>query len=272
MMILSNAHTHTNFCDGKNTPAEMAEKAFQSGFVSLGFSVHSPLPYNNDYALPQDRLDEYLREIDRLKLLFKGKMEILSGIELDFDSYLDKNLFDYAIGSVHQIISNNKVYSLDDTPQKLQECMTEVFNGDSAELSKCYFNLVEKHILNCKAEIVGHFDLITKFNKITKIIDTESKTYRDAAITAVRNIIKEHDCVFEINTGAMSRGYRDFPYPAPFILEKIGELGGKVMINSDSHNVDAIDFGFDKAIKICKDCGISVIYRLREKGFEKLVL
>ena len=49
--VLSNCHTHTNYCDGISSPAEMAKKAYEKGFVSLGFSVHSPLPYENDYAI-----------------------------------------------------------------------------------------------------------------------------------------------------------------------------------------------------------------------------
>ena len=41
MAILSNAHTHTTFCDGKNTAEEMVQAALDNGFVSLGFSGHS---------------------------------------------------------------------------------------------------------------------------------------------------------------------------------------------------------------------------------------
>ena len=38
-------HTHTTFCDGKNTPMEMAEAALRQGLTALGFSgpLHGPL-------------------------------------------------------------------------------------------------------------------------------------------------------------------------------------------------------------------------------------
>ena len=46
MSILnSNAHTHTTFCDGKNTVEEMVQAAIDRNFVSLGFSVHGWTPY-----------------------------------------------------------------------------------------------------------------------------------------------------------------------------------------------------------------------------------
>lgn len=38
-----NLHTHTCFCDGKDTPEEMIQEALKRGFDSLGFSMHSYL-------------------------------------------------------------------------------------------------------------------------------------------------------------------------------------------------------------------------------------
>ena len=38
MSVLSCAHVHTTYCDGKTPAAEMAKRAWELGFVSLGFS------------------------------------------------------------------------------------------------------------------------------------------------------------------------------------------------------------------------------------------
>ena len=51
---------------------------------------------------------------------------------------------------------------------------------------------------------------------------------------------------FEINTGAISRGYQDNPYPSETVIKMIKERGGKFILNSDSHSVDTIAFEFDK--------------------------
>ena len=50
---------------------------------------------------------------------------------------------------------------------------------------------------------------------------------------------------FEINTGAMSRGYRTEPYPARDIREYIRRHGGKLILSSDSHMKDTIIFRFE---------------------------
>ena len=70
----------------------------------------------------------------------------------------------------------------------------------------------------------------------------------------------------------MFRCGNETPYPAPFILKRIGERGSKVTVSSDAHCIDALDFMFDKAKAYCKDCGIDSIWHLTGKGFieEKL--
>lgn len=40
-MELKNFHTHTTYCDGKNTAEEMILAAINQGFTALGFSGHS---------------------------------------------------------------------------------------------------------------------------------------------------------------------------------------------------------------------------------------
>ena len=52
-MIRSNAHCHTVFCDGKNTPEEMIRAAIDRNFVSLGFSIHSWTPYEPCGVTPE---------------------------------------------------------------------------------------------------------------------------------------------------------------------------------------------------------------------------
>ena len=49
-MLRGNFHTHTVFCDGKNTAREMAEKAMELGFTHLGFSGHMDSEIRMDLA------------------------------------------------------------------------------------------------------------------------------------------------------------------------------------------------------------------------------
>lgn len=83
---------------------------------------------------------------------------------------------------------------------------------------------------------------------------------------ALEKLLKR-DVIFEINTGAISRGYRTSPYPAPFLLRAIREKGGRVCITSDSHSARTVLFAFDAAEALARACGFRETWVLTEQGF-----
>ncbi len=106
------------------------------------------------------------------------------------------------------------------------------------------------------ADIIGHFDLITKFNEGEEFFSESDPRYIKAVDLALSKLLKT-ERPFEINTGAMSRGYRSVPYPSKNILTKIYEGGGKVIISSDCHDKDYLDYGFELAEKIAEEIGFN---------------
>jgi len=95
-----------------------------------------------------------------------------------------------------------------------------------------------------KPDIVGQIDLITKFNRGGVLFDENDERYLAAARRAV-DVLIPTGALFEINTGAISRGYRDTPYPAPRILEYIRSKGGKFILSGDTHRAENLCYGFD---------------------------
>lgn len=83
-MIKSNYHIHSNFCDGHNSLSEMAESAYNRGLTSIGFTSHFTVDYENDYTIKAEEIDNYLEEIERLKCLYQGKMDIYRSFEIDY--------------------------------------------------------------------------------------------------------------------------------------------------------------------------------------------
>ena len=76
-------------------------------------------------------------------------------------------------------------------------------------------------------------------------------------------------CVIEVNTGAISRGYRKTPYPHEKLLHIIKKEGGRLILNSDSHNINTLDFHFTEARQLLKDVGINEIYHFVDSNFVK---
>ncbi len=273
-MIKSNCHTHTVFCDGKNTAEEMTIAAIDAGFVSIGFSGHSPMYYDADWTMTKENVSEYIKDIRRVKELYTDKIDVLCGIELDSD-YADINLkdFDYTIASVHQLHGKGKIYSVDLSPDELTECVESVFGGDWNKMAETYFNNLAEFVISGNFDVVGHFDLITKFNGKTPLFDEDNENYKLSAIEALDKILdNKPDILFEVNTGAMYRKGNLKPYPAEFMLKHINKRGGLITITSDSHCCESIDFAFDKMKDYCKACGFSEAYYLTSDGRKKYSL
>ena len=88
-------------------------------------------------------------------------------------------------------------------------------------------------------QIVGHFDLVTKFIEQGELFDTSHPRYRAAVLRAL-DCLCRHDVVFEINTGAIARGLRTSPYPEPWIREEIRARGKRFIRNSDCHKKELL--------------------------------
>ncbi len=272
-MLKSNCHTHTIYCDGKNTIEEMVLKAIELGFESIGFSGHSPMFFESEWGMKKEDIPKYISEIRALKEKYADKIDILCGIELDADfSDIAPDDFDYTIASVHQFVVDNKDYPIDYSAEVLADLVDKLFNSSWNEMSKAYYNRVVDFVLSGNYDVVGHFDLITKYNDNFAQF-SENDEYKKTALKAIDRIIDEKpDILFEVNTGAMFRVGNSTPYPSMFILKHILKRGGKITITSDSHSVDSLNFAFDKAIEYCKECGFNEAYILKSTGKEKIIL
>jgi histidinol-phosphatase (PHP family) len=111
-------------------------------------------------------------------------------------------------------------------------------------LCEAYFAGYEQ-LAKMKLDIVGHIDLISKFNRGGMLFDECDERYLAAARRAVDALIPT-GAYFEINTGVIPRGYRDIPYPAPAILEYIRSKGGKFILSGDTHRAENLCYGFDE--------------------------
>lgn len=244
-MELFDLHVHSVFSDGRDTPRDIVISAIEKGVKTLGFSDHSYTEFDARYCIQRDKQAEYIRTINELKNEFSDKIKILCATEQDFYSTAPTSGYDYVIGSVHYVLIDGEYIPVDETADILKQAADKYFSGDILSLCEAYFENVGKVYEKTKCDIVGHFDLITKFNEQEQLFDENDPRYISAYRKAVDKIIT--DCkVFEINTGAISRGYRTTPYPSENIRRYIRQKGGKFILSSDSHQKETLCFEFDK--------------------------
>lgn len=256
-MIRGNLHTHSIYCDGVSTLEEMVKSAIEKGFSYIGFSGHGHTTFDDSYCMSAENEAKYFDEVNALKEKYKNDIQILCGIERDLFSDYFVHKYEYEIASVHYIRCGEKLFDVDDTAQKQNQCIKDCFDNDPYAYAEEYYRLVSQ----LEGNIIGHFDLLAKFDRDNKIFSPKEERYKKAALCALETLL-DKNVVFEVNTGAMSRGYKDAPYPDMWILEEIKKRGGRVIITSDCHDAKHIDYAFGEVERLLIKEGFENFYDL----------
>jgi len=256
-----NFHTHSSWCDGKDSPRAMIQAAVAKGFETIGFSSHAMLPQDDvDWVLTPEKAPRYAREIRALAEEYKDRIRVLCGVEADYipggaePSHAAYAAIapDYIIGSVHFIKApDGAVFALDHAPQILMDGIRDHFRGDAVAFVKAYFATVRDMVSRFDFEIVGHLDLVRKFNVKNPYFDERAEWYREE-IEKTADVVAASGKIAEVNTGAISRGWLNDAYPSPTFRKALRDRGVRFILSSDAHAADAVDGAFDRFGKVEK--------------------
>lgn len=214
----------------------------------------------------------YQREILSLQQEYKDTIQVYLGIEQDVFSEEISFPYDYIIGSTHYIRCDDGAYvAVDASREKTVAAVKRYFGGDYYRYAQAYYRQAAQVAAVTGCDIVGHFDLITKFNEGSCLFDESDPRYRSAALEALEQVTPTCP-LFEINTGAMLRAGRSAPYPAAFLLRHLQHLGGQVIITSDCHQLKGLDWNFSEAAELAKSCGFRYGKILRNGVFADVLL
>lgn len=243
MIQAADYHVHSVYSDGKDDIESIILCAIEKGLREIGISDHSYTFFDESYCIKKEKTKDYVAEISALKKKYADRIKVLCGIELDVFSDIDVEDYDYVIGSAHYFKKGNEFYPIDESREKFVKTVEDLFCGDYCAACEEYFSMVEKFSQKEKVGIIGHFDLITKFNGDGALFGEENKKYVKAYTSAAKTLVGKGK-IFEINTAAFRKGLRDDAYPAKKIRELIKSLGGKFVLSSDSHKKEDLTFGF----------------------------
>ena len=273
MITKQNLHMHSTFDDGADSCLDMLLACRQAGIVSAGVSLHSPMRFETDWTAKRDGVDAFLRQMEALKSDLSGTLQVFTGIEWDVLSpkeILDS--FDYVIGSGHFLPVSDVPPSVDNVPEETENLIGMYFGGDADAAAERYFAELFHVAEEKRVQICGHFDLLTKFNERFSFFNPESERYIKAgqrALTAILDAGK----VIEVNTGAISRGWRTNPYPDRRWLLEIARRHGRVMLSSDAHACANVVTAFEETEALLRSCGFKEIVQYMGNGeFERVPL
>lgn len=257
-------HTHSTYCDGKNTLAEIAKKANETGVDSLGLACHSHVPHDPIGCIAPERVEDFKKEIRDLQKIYAPLgTDIFLGIEQDAlsEKITASDQYDYVIGSMHYLTVGGEHVTIDSKKSFFSNLET-YFKCDAISMATEYYKCMETLYERTECDIVGHFDIVTKFNEGGCLFDERDPRYENAAATAIERLAKK-GLIFEINIGSIPRGYRSEPYPSKRLLSMIRAAGGRVTYASDCHDVSFLTYGFDLAQKLANECGFKHFMKLK---------
>lgn len=244
MIPRADYHVHTNFCDGAADPETMVRAALAQGMEAIGFSGHSHTAFDESWCMSREGTLAYRAEIARLKETYGDRIRILCGVEQDMFSDADTAGYDYVIGSVHYLCCGGEYVPVDESPEHLRAAAKAHFGGDLCALAAAYYETVSRvwDVTHC--DVIGHFDLIEKFNEGGALFDSG-----DARIAKARSAAADQLAAcgvpFEINTGAIARGYRTEPYPGAELRTYLAARGVRFLLSGDAHRPEGLCFQFD---------------------------
>ena len=282
-MIRSDIHVHTTFCDGKNSAEEMISEAISKDFVSLGFSGHSYTSFDDSWCMSEGDTEKYIETILSLRKKYSGTIDILLGTERDFFADEDRHTYNYIIGSSHYVKVGNEYLTVDKSAEEQTKIINGYFGRDTFAFIKAYYAQEAEIIKKTNCDVIGHFDLVTKFNEGGKMFDENSDAYKKIVYQTLEELVISKP-IFEVNTGAMTRGYRtrppcrrfsalthtfyfSRPSPADFILDYVSVHGCGLVLTSDCHKKALLGGFFDETEKRLRERGLNNIFVLTSKGF-----
>lgn len=278
-MLFSDVHTHTNFCDGIDNVEQIVVGAIDLGLKTIGISTHGPLPFKAKYAIDSDKIKGYVEIVNNLKSKYKDKIEVLLGMEMDYFidtefSHIDKNIFkklDYWIGSMHFLgrYDDGTPWTVDASTDRFLDGIKHSYGGNAKKAILDYYGSISKMVSKYNPTIVGHLDLVKKTNVENIIFNEEAEWYRCAVCNCL-NVIENSKTAVEINTGAISRGYRIDQYPSDWILKEIAKRNIPVIVNSDAHQAKHVAYDFNNMYSLIKKLEIKNTVMMTGDGFKNI--
>ena len=255
-----NLHTHTQFCDGHATMEEFVEAAIKAGYRHLGFTPHSPIPFNSSCNMEHGQVDAYFQEIARLRERYEDRLSIYAGMEIDYlngwgptHPYFASLPLDYTIGSVHFIPSfddPDTYIDVDGKPENFILKMKEYFHDDIESVVRSFFNQYLKMVKEGGFDIVGHFDKIGRNASHYRPGIEDEPWYRKQVDKLADAIIAKRYAV-EINTKMWETEKRFFP--AQRLWQRLINAGLTIVVNSDAHVPALLDSGRPTALSALED-------------------
>lgn len=261
MRNLTNYHSHTTYCDARTDINEFIAIAVWMGYTSYGVSPHSPIKLPTHCNMRIDRVEDYIAEMNRLKARYAHKIELYTGMEIDYidDDWCASSVYfqnlplDYRIAGVHYLMGVNGAFvEVDCSATRFKEVIDSHFGGNIEALIEAYYKAMNRTVQLGGYDFIAHPDKISKNCETLSRGITSSSWYNSLFMNFIQGAAT-HNRMLEINTKSINTGGWIFPNSNKFKLLK--ELNIDIVVNSDAHLPRNINIGYNTVNSLLKGAG-----------------
>ena len=264
------------FCGhAKDDLAAVIESAIAAGFTHYGLSEHCPryrpedlyaeeIDAGLDPAALLSTFTRYAQHALSLRERYADRIEVLVGFEterLPPDRWAEQMRairasapFEYVVGSVHDVGGRYVDYKPELTAQIAADL------GGREALHIAYFEAVADLVQTLRPEVVGHIDLVRKFDGPDATFSPRALRHAERALEAVLAC----SAVLDVNCGAHRRNLSPV-YPLPPILKRAREMGIGVTLGDDSHGANTVGVGLADCLRAIADAGYREVHYLARR-------
>lgn len=264
------------FCrHAKGQLSAVVEAAIAAGFTSYGLSEHCPR-YQLEHLFPdevglqpgdlQQLFASYVRTATELRDRHREQLELLIGFETEslpvsrwaatMRELRASAPFDYMVGSVHSL---GDVW-IDLSPEAAERAALESGGWEAARCK--YFDLLASVVDELKPEVVGHVDLIRRFEAPGFTFNARELRHAERVFEAALAA----GSALDVNAAPARRGFGPV-YPGPQLLRRARELGVPVTLGDDSHGPEGVGVGLEACLQAIAAAGYTEVhYLMRREG------
>lgn len=261
-MKWSNYHQHTYYDDGAKSVEEHVIAAIDQGVVSLGFSGHCPVPFDNKWSMKSADLQRYFDEIDLSRQRHNNRIQIYKSLETDYipglininSPWIQALPLDYTLCSVHFVgaYEHGRHWEIDGPHQLFLDGLDKIYSGDIKYVVQQYFYLTKKMVREACPDVIGHLDKIKMQNR--GLWNENDRWYQIEFLETLEEI-KASKAIIEVNTRGIYKKLTSEPYPGKWLLQQIKQMNIPIQLNSDAHHPREITNNFPDTAQLLKEIG-----------------
>lgn len=252
-------HIHSHYCQhGSKDPFDKyINKAIKEEIDEISFTEHLPLPnmpidknFLIECAILEKDAQLYIDEVNKYKSLYKDKIKINVGFEVDYVEGFEKEITDSlnevgkfiedSILSVHFVKYKDNYYAID----MLKDFKFLLSNIGSLEgVYDLYYETILKSIKSdlgiYKPKRIGHITLVRKF-----CLKYPYKYKNSVLLDEIFKMIKENNYEIDYNTSGLRKELCDEIY-GEYLKEYIDRYNINIIYGSDSHRACDVGEGIE---------------------------